>query len=279
MRYANSPTDMGSGRGTGSRGFTLVEIMIGLILAGAIGMAALRLLQTQDRFYSHLNHGVNAEQSLRAAADVVSSELRMSVPTDLMAATADSVSIRFDVSQAVVCGTTGGTAQIFVYDSVSNANLSTSLGTAWSGPYSSTYQYNDGWTGSSSQGMGPKTTCTANGTPNIAGTALYRSVTGWSSTVPPRGSIVRRYRQLTYRIAPSTMGNGSALWRGQQEFVGPVDPTSSFAYVMDDGTVQTSVTPGDFSRVVAVRMNLLAVDDDPRLDLTRALQFDIPFRN
>lgn len=272
-----------SGRPQGSAGFTLVEIMIGLIVAGVIGMATVRLLQTQDRFYSHLNHGVNAEQSVRAAADIVSAELRMSVPTDLLAATPESVSVRFDVFQAVVCGLSGNTAHIFVYDSAPNPNVnSTLVGTAWSGPYQSTWEYGDGWTGSSSQGMGPKTVCTTNGTPNIPGTGPYRSVTGWTPTFsgePPRGSIVRRYRQLTYRFAPSVMSNGSALWRGPQELVGPVAAASGFAYVMDDGTVQATVATSDFDRVVAVRLNLLAIDDDPRLDLTRSLRFEIPFRN
>lgn len=275
----------GGGRRRGEGGFSVVEALIVLVLIGIIGGASLSLLLTQDRFYSRLDHGVLAEQNVRVAADLVSSEIRMSGPDDVMAAVPESVSVRYDVYQAVVCDQAGGnTVHLFVYDSVPNPNISGGfVGTAWSGPYSSTYEYADGWNGTMSMGGGAKTTCVANGAPDTTQISLYRSVSGWSgnfpSGVPPRGAIVRRYRRLTYRFAPSAMGNGTALYRGQVELVAPLDPTSSFSYVMAGGTVLNSVPSVQLGNVRAVRINAIGVDDDPRFDLQRMLQFDIPLRN
>jgi len=267
------------------RGFTLVESLIVIIMVGIIGSAFLSLLMAQDRFYSRLDDGIAAEQSLRASADLVSNELRMGGPEDVLAAEPESVSIRFDVYKAVVCEVTGGNSvQLFVYDSAANPSLPTNfVGTAYSGPYSSTYEYADNWTGTAAASVAAKTTCVANGTPDTTPTSLYRDASGWNgnfpSGVPDRGSIVRRYRRLTYRFAPSGFGSGYGLYRGTQELVGPLDPTSSFEYVMVDSTVQTSVALADLPDIRIIRLNAIAIDDDPRFDLQRVLLFDIPLRN
>lgn len=256
-----------------------------MTMVAVISGAFLSILLVQDRFYSRVDEGISAQQNLRAAVDLAASELRMGGTGALIAGAADSVSVRFDVYRAVVCDVSGGnSAYVFVYDSVANAGLGGSfVGTAYNLPYTTTYEFADGWTGGSSTSASARTTCIANGTPDTLPTTLYREVTGWSgnfpSGVPTRGAIVRRYRQLTYRFAPSLMGPGIALWRGGQELVGPLDATSAFQYVMAGGGVQNSLAPADFPNVRAIRINAIAIDDDPRFDLQRAIVFDVPFRN
>lgn len=262
-------------------GFSLVEAMIAMVIVGLLGTAVVSLLMTQGRFYSRVDEEVAAQQSLRAAADLASAELRMSGPTDILAAEPESVTVRFDVFHAVVCEVTGAnTVALFVYDSAPNPYVTSGWqGTAFSGPYVVPYEYADGWTGSTVPGA--KADCIAAGAPDTTA-SLYRYVTGWLgafSDVPPRGSIVRRYRPFTYEFAPSAIANGMALYRGPQELVGPLDASSVFAYVMDDGTVQASVAAGDLDRIRAVRINAVAVDDDPRFDLQRSLRLDVPLRN
>lgn len=267
------------------RGFSLIEGVIALFLLGVLGGATLSLLRSQDRFYSHLDNSVLAEQNLRAAADLVSAEVRQSMSEDLLAARPESVSVRFDVHQAVVCEVVNpDQLQIFVYDTVPSPSITGGLvGTAWSGPYQTAYEYSDGWTPGGGPQAAAQTTCTTNGAPAGFPANRYRTTSGWNSggfsQTPPRGSIIRRYRQLTYRFAPSAMGSGYALWRGTRELIGPLDPTSAFAYVMSGGGVQNTVSPANFGNVRAVRINAVAIDDDPRYDLQRLLQFDIPLRN
>jgi type II secretory pathway component PulJ len=267
-----------------ARGFTVVEAVIALFLFGVIGMATLSLLFTQDRFHSRIEHTVNAEQSLRVAADLLSSEIRMSGPEDFIAASPDSVSVRFDVYQAVVCEViSAGQIAIFVYDSAPNPYVTTGAqGTAFKDPYDTSYETADAWVGGVSGSSG-KSYCLAAGTPDTT-LNLYRIVSGWPSAfagaTPQRGAIVRRYRQLTYRLAPSSLGNGYALYRGPQELVGPLHSSSSFSYVMDDGSVQTSVSgPSNLDDIRRVRFSLVAIDDDARFDVQRRLIMDIPLRN
>lgn len=266
-------------------GFSIVESLIGLAVATVIGSAFLSLIMAQDRFYGRLDSGVGAQQNLRAAADLVSTEVRMAGPDDMLAAQSDSVSLRFDVYHAVVCDVTGGnTVAIIVYDSAPNPNISTGLtGTAYSQPYQTTYEYADGWMGSSTAATGAKTTCTGNGAPTTFASSAYRYVSGWTgnftSGVPPRGATVRRYRQLTYRFAPSGMGSGTALYRGSQELISPLDVTSSISYQMADGTVRTNVVLADLPDIRVVKLNVVATDDDPRFDLQRTVTLDIPLRN
>ena len=54
---------------TSQAGFTLVEGLIVVIMLGVIGSAFVSLMMAQDRFYSRLDEGINAEQSVRIAAD------------------------------------------------------------------------------------------------------------------------------------------------------------------------------------------------------------------
>ena len=260
-----------------------MEAIISLFLFGVIGMATLSLLFTQDRFHTRIEHTVNAEQSLRVAADLMSSEIRMSGPEDFIAARPDSVSMRFDVYQAVVCEViSAGQVALFVYDSAPNPFVTTGIqGTAFKDPYDTTYKTADGWVGGVTGSSG-KSACLAAGTPDTT-TSLYRIVSGWPSgfggATPQRGAIVRRYRQLTYRLAPSSLGNGHALYRGAQELVGPLHPSSSFSYVMDDGSVQTSVSGASLDGIRRVRFALVAIDDDARIDVQRRLILDVPLRN
>lgn len=269
-------------------GFTLIEVMIGLVLAAIVGGTIMSLLTGQIRYYERAAAAVNAQQNLRAASDLAASELRMAQPLDVIAAESDSVSIRFDVARGVVCDTTSSDqAVLFVYDTVPNAVVQTGVtGIAYSGPYDSAFVYADAYTGTvTSSGAGPRSTCVNNGAPGTLPPSAYRSVSGWQAAfpgpgVPPRGSTVRRYGQLTYRFAPSIFGTGFGLFRGALELAGPFDPTSSFSYVMANGTVQSSVTGPGLPNIRAVRINAIAIDDgNPHFALQRSLQLDIRFRN
>lgn len=269
-------------------GFTLIEALIALVISGLVASALISLLVGQSRFYERTDDAIYAEQSLRATFDLMSAELRVAGAPDLVAAEEDSVTVRFDVARAVVCDSVDADeAALFVYDTITNANLPASfVGTAYSGPWESDYDYADGWTGSVSEtGSGPRAVCTAAGAPGTGTDDLYLAITGWSGHfadgVPDRGSVVRRYRALTYRFgASSFFTSRTALWRGSQELVGPFEDGAGFSYVMDDGSVETSVSGSDLEDVTAIRVTATAVGDGAnRFGVSRSMEFDIPFRN
>jgi prepilin-type N-terminal cleavage/methylation domain-containing protein len=68
-------------------GFTLIEVLIALVIATIIGGALISLLAGQSLFYAKSDQLITAERNIRAAADMVSADLRMAAPDDLVATT------------------------------------------------------------------------------------------------------------------------------------------------------------------------------------------------
>lgn len=269
-------------------GFTLVEALVALTISGILASGLISLLVGQSRFYDRTDDQLNAEQVAQATFDLVSAELRMASAQDLLAAASDSVTIRFDVVRGVVCDSTGSDeASIYVYNRTTNAGLTGSFfGIAVSGPYEETFEYEDNWNPTpTATGSGPKSDCTASGTPGTAPDSDYLRVTGWGARftdgVPERGALMRGYGSLTYRFAASSFfATRTALWRGTQELVGPFDNTAAFSYVMANGSVQSFVSGSALDSVIAVRMTATATGEgsNPH-NISRPLAFDVPFRN
>ena len=269
-------------------GFTLVEALVALAISGIVASALISLMLGQTRFYQHTDDQIWAEQSNRAAFDLLSSELRMASAIDLLVAKPDSVSMRFDIMRAIVCDSVAADqATLMVYDTVAAWGLDGGFtGTAYSGPYEEAFEFADAFLPSTAAtGSGPKATCVANGAPSTSPSNTYATLSGWGGNftggVPDRGSIVRFYSRLTYRFAPSTFfASRTALWRGAQELVGPFENGAAFSYVMDDGTLRNNVPPSQLDEVVSVRVTATAVGDGAnRYGVQRQMQFDVPFRN
>lgn len=267
-------------------GFSLVEVLIAITVATVLGAGILALVLGQNRFYGQNDDAIYAEQSLRAALDLMAAELRMASPTDLFEAESDRVSVRFDVLRAVVCAVNSGvsTVDLFVYDDVSNANLPSDFrGTAVSGAYDGTYTYRDGYDGSGATNGAAETVCTVNGAPPGEPKDRYRRAGSWHSDLAAAtdtGSIVRVYGRLVYRFADSGFGSGLAVWRNAQELVSPFEEGARFRYVMDDGSVRDAVSGSELTDVRTIRIEMTATGDDPnRYGIARQIEFDVPLRN
>lgn len=265
---------------TGSRGFTLVEVMITVVVAGVLGGALMSLVHGQQRFYALSDGQTHARQNIRVVVDLMAAELRMASPGDIVLARSDSVTIRFDLVRGVVCGGGAGSTHVYAYDSVTNANLTGGIvGTAYSEPYDSAFVYADGFAGTII-GSDPasETLCRTNGAPTTEPSSAFRLVSGWSTT-PPRGSLVRWYGTLTYAFAPSATDAGSlAIWRDGQELVTPFEAGAEFRYVMQDGSVQGSVTAGNLADIREIRVGATATGQGP-FRARRAVVYDVPLRN
>lgn len=269
-------------------GFTLVEALLGLVISGLLASAMLALVIGQTQYYERMDDQIWAEQTNRATIDLMLSELRMAVPSDLVAAEDDSVSFRFDVLRAIVCDSTAADeATVMAYDSIAGWGLAGGfIGTAYSDPFVASFDYRDGFVPTvGTSGATPKATCTASGGPTTYPDANYATMTGWTGKypggVPDRGALVRFYGRLTYRFGPSTFfTTRTALWRGVQELTGPFDNGAEFDYVMEDGSVANKVPASKFDEVRAVRVIATSVGDGTnRFGVQRNLQFDIYFRN
>lgn len=251
------------------------------MLVAMVGGSVTLLLLRQSRFYRVNDDTVFAERSLRATVDLLARELRGAAPRDLVAAAAESVTVRADLHRGVVCAVQGREVTWYAYASPP-ANLSGRRGTAAAGPYDSVAVHDDGWDGyGSTASVAEREACVDGGSPADAAPSDYRTVvwTGTSLSVPERGARVRVVAPLTYRIAPSSFGSGLAVWREGQELSAPF-ASGRFGYLLDDGSERTSLASLELDEVRRVRVELVATGGEPaRSAVERRLVLDVVLRN
>jgi prepilin-type N-terminal cleavage/methylation domain-containing protein len=85
----------------GVQGFTLVELLIVVVLAGLLGAVTLDLFRTQNRLFRDQNRVVEVEQNLRAGLDLMLRELRNAGVQDQLAVYADAPGIAVADSNGV----------------------------------------------------------------------------------------------------------------------------------------------------------------------------------
>jgi prepilin-type N-terminal cleavage/methylation domain-containing protein len=78
------------------RGFTLVELLVGLVLFGMLGLVTYKLFLTSERVNQTLNQRIDQQANLRAAVSILPSELREldASEGDIVAMGPDSIRIR-----------------------------------------------------------------------------------------------------------------------------------------------------------------------------------------
>lgn len=276
------------------RGFTLVEMLMAIVVAGLVAAAMFQLLSDQNRFYGEVSDRSYAEETLRASVELAASELRMAASGDVLAARSDSVAVRADVLRAYVCHvTTLDNVYFYVTEGVSGGGLLSvtpglldSRGTAYAAPFSKTYSYDDGFDATGTQSSTAQTECEARGVPSGMDAARYR-VKGWGGSLasPEPGATLRVYRKLSYHFAPSEMGDGLALWRNEGELGSPFDTQGAgFRYrVCAGGSCTWHTTVNDASdqrdiRRIELRGRALG-DGANRYDVGLDLDYDFTLRN
>ena len=163
-------------------GYSLAEVLLVLALLGAVLSTVLWLFIGNSRFYERVDETIEARENLRATIDLFAAELRQASPADFLAATSDSLAIRFDVTRAVVCDSTDpDEVALVVFDSVRAANVpAASRGTAISAPYDSTFAFLESWRPTvTRKGPGPRAVCAARGSATDMPASRFRAARGW----------------------------------------------------------------------------------------------------
>jgi hypothetical protein len=98
---------------TGRAGFTLVELLIGVILAGTVGLALTRMIMTTQRISRAQTQQTDLQASVRTGALLLPAELRemgydhapdgTEIP-DILDARADRLTVRVMRGWAIMCG-------------------------------------------------------------------------------------------------------------------------------------------------------------------------------
>lgn len=246
-------------------GFTLIEVVSVLALLGAVFSAAIWLIMQNARFYDRSGESIEARENLRAALDLLATEIRQASPADLLAAASDSLAVRFNLSRAIVCDSTAvDEVALVVFDTVRAPNVPSGVrGTAISEPYDTTFIFHDGWQPPlTRKGSVPRAICSALGTATDLPSSRFRVMRGWRSQygkLPPKGSFVRFYGKSSYGLRASSFDLGLAVRRNGQELASPFAEGSSFSYVLEGGVERSAVPVEAFGRIRAVRIRLEAL--------------------
>ena len=226
-------------RGTAARhGMTIVELLFALIILGLFGVAAVRLVMSQSRFYDKQLKQREARAVSRASVNVLLSELRMVETTGgVEAVTADAITVRVPYTMGMFCGNSSGASVIALLptDSTVLANA-TASGHAWR-DVTGAYTYTNSALTTAAGSAAVCTTANISVYPNgrvVAVTPLLPA----SASV---GDVVLFYQRLRYEFADSGVLPGRrALWRvivdsnTREELAAPFDNTSRFRFFQFD---------------------------------------------
>jgi prepilin-type N-terminal cleavage/methylation domain-containing protein len=241
-------------------GFTLIELMIALVLAGIVLGAIYQILQNNQRFYRSETQILDVQQGVRAVAQLLPSELREvdARAGDIVAMGPDSITIRALRNTYFVCappvpasGTIITRTDLsFGYEGVNPAQNRALVFRDGNTQISSDDQWVDYGISSVTAGG----VCT-----DGSGTGKTWILTGTTSKLDSVtvGSPVRTYEELTYRLYVDSTGVG---WLGVEQYsggswgpvspiAGPLNGTAGIALAYYDSTGTATGTPTSVAQV------------------------------
>jgi prepilin-type N-terminal cleavage/methylation domain-containing protein len=89
------------------RGFTLVEVLVALVIAGLLGAVIFQMMSGQSRIVATQSAKEEAQQNVRGALEVISSELRGAMPQGILTADAQALTYMQPRMWGHVCGAPG----------------------------------------------------------------------------------------------------------------------------------------------------------------------------
>ncbi len=101
MRYADTRRARG--------GFTLVEVLVALVISTLLAAVVFQMMSGQSRIVATQSAKEEAQQNVRGALEVISSELRGAVPAGILSADAQALTFMQPRMWGLVCGGAGNT--------------------------------------------------------------------------------------------------------------------------------------------------------------------------
>jgi prepilin-type N-terminal cleavage/methylation domain-containing protein len=272
------------------RGFSLLELIVALVIAGIIGVALTRLVISQARFVAAQDGMMQARSSARAALSVMSYDLRQVSIGGVAAANRDSIDIRVPYAFGIACGYTAGLTALSLVPPDSAAYQAAAATT-------SGYAYLNAtgiWTfvEPATRSTGSTALCAAASPPVVVLSSPSGLVWGVyvSGMNAPVGNLVYLYQKVRYAFGPSTQLTGRrALWRTtlanlvREELVVPFDTSSRFDFLVGPMLSVRTAAPAILDSVYGLHLRLNSQSEDAPQGRTAPLLFrmtsDIIFRN
>lgn len=251
------------------RGFSLVELLVGMVIFGIIGAALTKLLTTQGRFFDKVAGAHAARNVSRGSLNRVVSDFRMIEATGgVIAASPTSITIRVPFAIGVVCATQGGTTHLSMLPVDSVMYIAEGFyGYAWRNPNNGAYAYVEPAT----QATGVVAVCTGMNITTIPPAGQANGlVVGIQPVVPIGASLgtpVFFYRRVRYEFKASTAVPGKlGMYRAvirqngsveEEEIVAPFAATAGFRFfVVGNSTTPQANVPGQLSTLRGIELNL-----------------------
>ena len=266
----------------GRRGFSLVEMIIVLVLAGIVSTAAFGMFTTQNRMNAAMTALGESQESARSAVQLAAGELRSASGGSLITARADRLVVRVPLVVGMVCG-------------IINANMSAVFFPLNGSPPLDFRTDIDAFDVRSEYGtwsvhMQPRASDHFNGRASrqpcidagggTAGTdddyATMR--VGNGATL---GSAVRLFREISYYFSTSTLDTSRrAFYRSAQgeqiELAQGFSDDTRFEYLVSGDTAwQTTVASNRLEDVTAVRLVAEVVGEGASGSVTQNATFSL----
>jgi prepilin-type N-terminal cleavage/methylation domain-containing protein len=250
------------------RGFTLIEILVGIVLFAIVGALFTNLMTTQGRFYDKQGMGNAARNVSRASLNRVISDFRMIETTGgVVAATPTQLTLRIPFAIGVMCANAGVGTQLSLLpvDSTTYANAGF-YGYAWRNFQTGAYSYVQS---PASEANSTLTTCADKGVTTIPGgrTVVVAPALPTGVGQAGLGTPVFLYSLIRYEFLPSTAIPGKVgLYRtniapngavSSEELVAPFASTASWKFfVANGGSVAQAAAPATLSSIVGLELHL-----------------------
>jgi prepilin-type N-terminal cleavage/methylation domain-containing protein len=243
-------------------GFTLVELLVVVVLAGVVLGAVGQLLQANQRFYRSQSQVLDVEAGLRAVAQLVPAELRelSARGGDIIAMGSDSITIRAMRSLGVICSPPDVAAGALV--------VADSLSFGWRAmdpERDRVLVFRDGdpaaadddrWLDFGLSSVSAGAACRD----GASGTRLHLSGPTADLDSVPEGSPLRTYERVTYRLYADDQGQSwlgergysDAGWSALSPVAGPLRRVGGLSFTYYDSAGGATAVPAAVVRIGVV---------------------------
>jgi prepilin-type N-terminal cleavage/methylation domain-containing protein len=253
------------------RGFSLIELLVGVVLFAIVGAAFTKLLSVQGKFFDRQGMGNAARNVSRASLNRVISDFRMIEATGgVVAASPTSLTIRIPFAIGVVCADAGGATNLSLLpvDSVTYEKADF-YGYAWRNFKTGAYSYVENPAG---RVAGTPAICTGQNITTVPG----GQVVGITPPVPAGtglGTPVFLYARVRYEFKASQAIPGrTGLYRTQvltngtestEELVAPFASTAKWRFfVVGNSTTAQDAAPGNLGDLRGLELHLDGVSEN-----------------
>ncbi|MFH1762623.1 MAG: prepilin-type N-terminal cleavage/methylation domain-containing protein [Gemmatimonadota bacterium] len=275
-----------------SRGFTLVEALVAMVLSTVVVMLVTSVFLVQNRFYSDAMKRSGLHESVRGATALISSDLHGVSEGGIVAADPDAVTFRSPLLMGGVCGVDGQKTYLFLPVEGGFRDAALVSGYAVKQP-SSEWRYTSvPWNSVyHSSGQTAAKACALSGADTTGAVSEFFRLDGLdASLVIQVGDLVMLYEEVELRLAPSHLHPGSrGVFRGPMggrltEVATGMSGDSGFEYgLADRNDFQDRINgKGNLTRIDRVRIFLEGIapaSTGGRDSLTFDLTLTVPLRN